>query len=69
MYVCTFAFTNSPTAIAQSCPACIRERAIIMPVDPDEQLLLTLKTGTPVNPRPGKVKMQLDYTMPGYSEL
>ena len=54
IYICTFVFTNSPTAIVQAYPACIRVRAIIIPVDPDEQLLLTLKTGTPVKPRPGK---------------
>ena len=50
----TYAISNSPTAIVQSYPAIIRERAIIMPVDPDEQLLLTLNTGTPVKPIPEK---------------
>ena len=43
---------SSPTAKVQSYPARTRHRAIIKAVDPDEQLLLTLKTGTPVNPRP-----------------
>ena len=41
---------DSPTASTQSIPDCTSARASISADDPEEQLLLTLKTGTPVSP-------------------
>ena len=43
-------YDHSPTANTQSYPDCTKVRASMRAVDPEEQLLLTLNTGTPVRP-------------------
>ena len=43
-------YNHLPTANTQSYPDCTKMRASMRAVEPEEQLLLTLNTGTPVRP-------------------